>query len=264
VADAHAIEGVQEDDVGLAAIADQYFVQIPAYCPTIDYHGICVWCTAQINVPGIESERDMGPLYLYHWAGESDVVDTVVVVLFLPLGVEVYAGSPSDQVNDPAIRLLGEAFLLGCWRWGFDVEDLGDVVVVGGGLVPLDGNGTRGWVGDGFARCGMVASCIAGGDRCARRLIGCRLARLWPFCPWWPWSLGSPWWGVRSLHRETGSKIFAAAGLGLYLFLLCCCSGFVERGTRDSELCLRWDVGWQWCAPVAGCDCPCRSRTAPA
>jgi hypothetical protein len=60
-----------------------------------------VWCAAQINVPGIESERDMGPLCLYHWAGESDVVDAAVVVLFLPLGVEVYAGSPSDHVNDP-------------------------------------------------------------------------------------------------------------------------------------------------------------------
>jgi hypothetical protein len=46
------------------------------------------------------------------------VADTTVVVLFLPLGVEVYTGSPSDHVNDPAIRLLGEVFLLGCWRWG--------------------------------------------------------------------------------------------------------------------------------------------------
>jgi hypothetical protein len=79
------------------------------------------------------------------------------------------------------------------------VEDLDDVVVVGGGLAPLDGDDTRGWVGDGFARCSMVAGGIAGGDRCARRLVGCRLAGLWPFCPWWLWSPGSPWWGVRSL-----------------------------------------------------------------
>jgi hypothetical protein len=34
-------------------------------------------------------------------------------------------------VNDPAVRLLGKVFLLGCWWWGFfDVEDLDDVVVV--------------------------------------------------------------------------------------------------------------------------------------
>jgi hypothetical protein len=119
VDDAHAIEGMQEDDVVLAAIVNQYFVQILAYYPAIDYHGIYVWCTAQINIPSIRSERYVGPLCLYHWAGESDVVDNVVVVLFLPLGVEVYTRSPGDHVNDPVIRLLSEVFLLGCWRWGF-------------------------------------------------------------------------------------------------------------------------------------------------
>jgi hypothetical protein len=61
VADAHAIEGVQENDVGLATIVDQYFVQVLAYYRAIDYHGICVWHATQINVPGIESERDVGP-----------------------------------------------------------------------------------------------------------------------------------------------------------------------------------------------------------
>ena len=94
MANAHAIEGVQENDVGLAAIVDQYFVQVLACYPAIDYHDICVWRAAQINVPDIKSERDVGPFCLYHWAGESDVVGTAVVVLFLSLGVEVYAGSP--------------------------------------------------------------------------------------------------------------------------------------------------------------------------
>jgi hypothetical protein len=42
------------------------------------------------------------------------------------------------------------------------VEGLDDVVVVGGGLGPLDDDGTRGWVGDGFARCGMVVGGIVG------------------------------------------------------------------------------------------------------
>jgi hypothetical protein len=73
-----------------------------------------VWRAAQINVPSIESERDMGPFCLYHWAGEIGVVDTAVVVLFRSLGVEVDAGSPSDHVNDPAVRFLGKVFFLGC------------------------------------------------------------------------------------------------------------------------------------------------------
>jgi hypothetical protein len=42
MADAHAIKGVQENDVGLATIVDQYFVQVPSCYPAIDYHGICV------------------------------------------------------------------------------------------------------------------------------------------------------------------------------------------------------------------------------
>jgi hypothetical protein len=133
----------------------------------------------------------------------------------------------------------------------------------GGEPAPLDGDGIHDWVGVGFVRCGMVAGGIVGGGRCARRLIGCQLDGLWAFCPWWPWSLGNPWWGVCSLHRETGSKIFVTVGLGLCPFLLCCCHGF-ERGTPSGEQCLQRDVDWLWCAPVAGCDCPCRSQMAPA
>jgi hypothetical protein len=48
------------------------------------------------------------------------------------------------------------------------VEDLDGVVMVGGEPAPPDGDGMRDWVGGGFARCGMVAGGIAGGDRCAR------------------------------------------------------------------------------------------------
>jgi hypothetical protein len=77
-----------------------------------------MWCNAQVDVPGIESDRYMGPLRLHHWTGESDVVDTPIVVLFLPLGIEVYTGSPSDHVDDSTIRLLGEVFLFGCGCWG--------------------------------------------------------------------------------------------------------------------------------------------------
>lgn len=46
MADAHAIKGVQEDDVGLTAIVDEYFVQVPSYDPTVDHHGICMCRTA--------------------------------------------------------------------------------------------------------------------------------------------------------------------------------------------------------------------------
>jgi hypothetical protein len=48
---------------------------------------------------------------------------------------------------------------------GFDVGDLDDVVA-GGGLGPLDDDGTSGWVGGG----------IAEGDKYVRQLVGCRLA----------------------------------------------------------------------------------------
>jgi hypothetical protein len=62
----------------------------------------------------------MGPLCLHDWTGDGDVVDAAVVVPLLPLRVEVDAGPPSDHVNDSAIRLIGEVFLL----WGLGVVDV--------------------------------------------------------------------------------------------------------------------------------------------
>jgi hypothetical protein len=56
----------------------------------------------------------VGPLCLHDWASDGDVVDAAVMVPLLPLCVEVGAGPPSDHVNDSAIRLIGEVFLL----WG--------------------------------------------------------------------------------------------------------------------------------------------------
>jgi hypothetical protein len=85
----------------------------------------------------------MGPLRLHDWAGDGDVVDTAVVVPLLSLCVEVGAGSPSDHVNDSAIRLISEVFLFWCvgvmdvWllrvqRWGWhDLYLLMLVCVVG-------------------------------------------------------------------------------------------------------------------------------------
>jgi hypothetical protein len=69
----------------------------------------------------------MGPLHLHDWAGDGDVVDAAVVVPLLSLGVEVDTGPTSDHMNDSAIRLIGEVFLLGgmgvgmfccCWCGG--------------------------------------------------------------------------------------------------------------------------------------------------
>jgi hypothetical protein len=49
VADAHAIEGMQENDVGLTAIVNKYFMQVPSCYPTVDHHGIGVGCIAKVK-----------------------------------------------------------------------------------------------------------------------------------------------------------------------------------------------------------------------
>jgi hypothetical protein len=46
------------------------------------------------------------------------MVHTMIVVLFLSLGVEVHARSPSDHVDDSTVRWLGEVFLFECRQWG--------------------------------------------------------------------------------------------------------------------------------------------------
>jgi hypothetical protein len=84
---------------------------------------------------------------------------------------------------------------------------LGDAEAEAGveGLVLPDGADMRGWVGAGYGRCCMVVD--GGGDMCVRQLSGCQLVVPETFCPWWPLFPGSPLLGVRSLHRETNSKI---------------------------------------------------------
>jgi hypothetical protein len=61
---------------------------------------------------------------LYDWAGEGDMVEASVVIPLLPLCFEVNAGPSGDNVNDFAIRLIGEVFLFWClgvilvvWVW---------------------------------------------------------------------------------------------------------------------------------------------------
>jgi hypothetical protein len=83
----------------------------------------------------------MGPLCLYDWTDDGDVVDAAVMVPLLPLCVEVDAGPPCDHVNDSAIRLIGEVFLLWgmgevdvllvlVWRWVWGRYDLYLLVVL--------------------------------------------------------------------------------------------------------------------------------------
>jgi hypothetical protein len=86
-------------------------VQVPACHAAVDYHGVNVGCTAQVDISGVEGQRHVGPLRLHDWAGDVDVVDATVVVSLLSLRVEVDAGPPSDHVNDSAIRLISEVFL---------------------------------------------------------------------------------------------------------------------------------------------------------
>jgi hypothetical protein len=79
----------------------------------------------------------MGPLCLHDWTSDGDVVDAAVVVPLLSLRVEIDAGHPSDHVNDSAIRLIGEVFLL----WGLGVMGVVDVLLLrmwrwgGGGTI---------------------------------------------------------------------------------------------------------------------------------
>jgi hypothetical protein len=91
VADAHAVEGMEENDVRLAAIVNQDFVQVPACHAAVDYHGVHVRYAAQVDISGIEGQRHVGPLRLHNWAGDGDVVDASVVVPLLSLRVEVDA-----------------------------------------------------------------------------------------------------------------------------------------------------------------------------
>jgi hypothetical protein len=76
-------------------------------------------------------------------------------------------------------------------------------------LVPPGGVDMRGWVDAGRGRGCMV---VGGGvDMCVRQLLVCRRVVPETSCPWWPSFLGNPLLGARSLRRETGSNICAAA-----------------------------------------------------
>jgi hypothetical protein len=68
----------------------------------------------------------MGPLCLHDWTGDGDMVDAAIMAPLLSLRVEVGAGPPCDHVNDSAIRLIDEVFLL----WGLGVVGVVDVLLL--------------------------------------------------------------------------------------------------------------------------------------
>jgi hypothetical protein len=124
-----------------------------------------------------------------------------------------------------------------------------------------DGADMRGWVGAGCGRCCMVVD--GGGDMCARQLSSCRLVVPETSYPWWPLFPSNPLLGVRSLHRETNSKICAVVAPVPGPGLACHYCG-PGGDILDSERLRRFGAGWLCCAPAAGCDCPVRSLTVKA
>jgi hypothetical protein len=89
-------------------------VQVLACHAAVDYHGVHVGYAAQVDISGAEGQQHVGPLRLHDWTSDGDVVHTSVVVPLLSLRVKVDAGPPSYHVNDSAIRLISEVFLLWC------------------------------------------------------------------------------------------------------------------------------------------------------
>jgi hypothetical protein len=153
------------------------------------------------------------------------MVDTPVVIPLLTLRLKVNAGPSGDHVNDSAIRLIGEVFLLWC---------LGVILVVG---VLVMQRPRRGWDDLHFP---MVWICVVGwvldvvvvvwfvgggGDIYARQLFGCRLVVLETSCPWWPLFPGNPLLGVRNPRHETGSNICAVVAPVPGPNLACHCRG---------------------------------------
>ena len=88
---AHAIEGMQEDDVGLTAILDKYFVHIPSCYPVVDHHGVSVGRAAEVDVSCIQDKWYVGPLCLNDWPSDGYMIDPSIVFFLLPFCVELGA-----------------------------------------------------------------------------------------------------------------------------------------------------------------------------
>jgi hypothetical protein len=185
----------------------------------------------------------VGPLCLHDWASDGDVVDAAVVVSLLPLCVEVSAGPTGYHVNDSAIRLIGEVFLLWgvgdvlmllVWWWGWGRYDLyflmvlvsvvrwmrGVVIWWRGLLVSVcDNSGVVGWL----RPCHPVSGCLH--FWAVFGLVGAVFAM--------EEAVESAWW-LCTPPTPTASSISAALGggyswrrgasaAGCWLAMLCTC-----------------------------------------
>jgi hypothetical protein len=205
----------------------------------------------------------MGPLCLHDWTGDGDVVDAVVVVPLLSLRVEVDAGPPSDHVNDSAIRLIGEVFLLWglgvvgmvdvlllrMWRWGWGRYDLYLLVV----LVCMVG-----WM-----RSGAVVVWLRGLLICVRdnsRVVG------W-LRPRHPVSGGLRLWAVSCRVRAVFAVEQAVNSARLLRTSPTPATSSVSTALGDTpggEGPHQRGAGWRCCVPVTDCNRPDRNLSAKA
>ena len=109
---AHTVECVQENDVCLATIIDEYFVQIPPCDSTIYHQRVCMGHTVEVDISCIEGEWHVGPLRLDDGPSEGYMVYPSVVVFLLSFCLEPRAGPSKDHVDCSPKEFIGEVFLL--------------------------------------------------------------------------------------------------------------------------------------------------------
>lgn len=76
-------EGMQEHGISLAAIIDEYFVEVPPCNSEIYDQCVCMGCTAEVDVSCVEGEWHMRPLCLNHGSGEGYMVYPLIAVFFI-------------------------------------------------------------------------------------------------------------------------------------------------------------------------------------
>jgi hypothetical protein len=204
----------------------------------------------------------MRPPCLYDWAGEGDVVDTLIVVPFLPLRLEVHARPSGDHVDDSAIWLLDEVFLLWClgvimvvWIWvmrrrgrrGNNLHFLMMLVCVVGWMLDVL---VVVWLLLLVVVCVRDDSLVVGW-LCSRHPVpsGLRFRAI------------SCWVGAILAMKQTVKSAwllrpFPAAPSRAVTVAL----GDIPSGERL----LRRATGWLCCAPAVDCGCPVRSLAAKA
>jgi hypothetical protein len=95
----HAVKGMQKNDVCLAALIDEYFVQIPPCHSTIYHQRICMGRTAEVDIPSIEGKWHMGPLRLNDGSDLGYMVYPSVVIFILSFCFKLRVGPFGDHVD---------------------------------------------------------------------------------------------------------------------------------------------------------------------